>query len=110
MFLVRKGNAKDIKDWNDLVKDDVEVITPDPKSSGGACWNFLAALAYARTTYSDEADIWQFMKKLYQNVSVMDSGAEVRRPHLWRMARGDVLIAWENEAIATLREYPEVTR
>ena len=107
MFLVRKGNAKDIKDWDDLVKDDVEVITPDPKSSGGACWNFLAALAYARTTYSDEADIWQFMKKLYQNVSVMDSGARGSTTTFVENGKGDVLIAWENEAIATLREYPE---
>ena len=107
VFLVRKGNAKDIKDWNDLVKDDVEVITPDPKSSGGACWNFLAALAYARETYSDENDIWQFMKKLYQNVSVMDSGARGSTTTFVENGKGDVLIAWENEAIATLREYPE---
>ena len=107
VFLVRKGNDKNIQDWNDLVKDDVEVITPDPKSSGGACWNFLAALAYARETYSDENDIWQFMKKLYQNVSVMDSGARGSTTTFVENGKGDVLIAWENEAIATLKEYPE---
>ncbi len=107
VFLVRKGNDKNIQDWNDLVKDDVEVITPDPKSSGGACWNFLAALAYAREAYSDENDIWQFMKKLYQNVSVMDSGARGSTTTFVENGKGDVLIAWENEAIATLKEYPE---
>ena len=107
VFLVRKGNDKNIQDWNDLVKDDVEVITPDPKSSGGACWNFLAALAYARETYGDENDIWQFMKKLYQNVSVMDSGARGSTTTFVENGKGDVLIAWENEAIATLKEYPE---
>ena len=85
----------------------MEVITPDPKSSGGACWNFLAALAYARETYSDENDIWQFMKKLYQNVSVMDSGARGSTTTFVENGKGDVLIAWENEAIATLKEYPE---
>ena len=107
VFLVRKGNPKQIQDWDDLIREDVEVITPDPKSSGGACWNFLAALAYARETYSDENDIWQFMKKLYQNVSVMDSGARGSTTTFVENGKGDVLIAWENEAIATLREYPE---
>lgn len=107
VFLVRKGNPKQIQDWDDLIREDVEVITPDPKSSGGACWNFLAALAYARETYSDENDIWQFMKKLYQNVSVMDSGARGSTTTFVENGKGDVLIAWENEAIATLKEYPE---
>ena len=75
VFLVRKGNKKNIKDWNDLVKKGVEVITPDPKSSGGACWNFLAAYGYALDTYRDQKKEEQFLTKLYQNVSVMDLGA-----------------------------------
>lgn len=107
VFLVRKGNPKQIQDWDDLIREDVEVITPDPKSSGGACWNFLAALAYARTTYSDEEVVWQFMMKLYQNVSVMDSGARGSTTTFVENKKGDVLIAWENEAIATLKEYPD---
>ena len=107
VLLVRKDNPKHISDWDDLVKKNVDVITPDPKSSGGACWNFLAALAYARETYSDENDIWQFMKMLYQNVSVMDSGARGSTTTFVENGKGDVLIAWENEAIATLKEYPE---
>lgn len=69
VFLVRKGNEKNIKDWDDLIKDGVEVITPDPKSSGGACWNFLAALSYAREEYTDTAKQNEFIKKLYANVS-----------------------------------------
>ena len=75
VFLVRKGNPLAIKDWNDLVEDGVEVITPDPKSSGGACWNFFAALSYAKARFIDEAEQKEFMKKLYDNVSVIDSGA-----------------------------------
>jgi sulfate transport system substrate-binding protein len=75
VFLVRKGNKKNIKDWKDLIKKGVEVITPDPKSSGGACWNFLAALGYAKTKWSDENKQKEFMRRLYHNVSVMDSGA-----------------------------------
>lgn len=87
VFLVRKGNEKNIKDWDDLVKDDVEVITPDPKSSGGACWNFLAALSYAQNKYSDISLQKDFLKKLYGNVSVLDSGARGQRQHLLKMAR-----------------------
>lgn len=75
VFLVRKGNPKQIQDWNDLIREDVEVITPDPKSSGGACWNFLAALSYAKTVYKEESGQQDFMRKLYSRVSVMDSGA-----------------------------------
>ena len=76
VFLVRKGNEKDIKDWDDLVKDGVEVITPNPKTSGGACWNFLAAWAYQQEQDGeDEEATKEFMKKLYQNVLVLDSGA-----------------------------------
>lgn len=105
VFLVRKGNEKNIKDWDDLIKDDVEVITPDPKSSGGACWNFLAALSYAKTTYKSDEEIKEFMKKLYENVSVMDQGARGSTTTFVENGKGDVLIAWENEAITTLKEY-----
>ena len=75
VFLVRKGNPKQIQDWDDLIREDVEVITPDPKSSGGACWNFLAALSYAKTVYKEGSSQQDFMRKLYSRVSVMDSGA-----------------------------------
>ena len=96
VFLVRKGNPKQIQGWQDLVKNGVEVITPDPKSSGGACWNFLAALSYAKTTWNDAAKEKQFMKALYQNVSVMDSGARGATTTFVENKKGDVLIAWEN--------------
>ena len=107
VFLVRKGNEKNIKDWDDLIKPDVEVITPDPKSSGGACWNFLAALSYAKEKYSDEASQQDFLRKLYGNVSVLDSGARGSTTTFVENGKGDVLIAWENEAIATMKNYPD---
>ncbi len=107
VFLVRKGNEKNISDWGDLVKPGVEVITPDPKSSGGACWNFLAALSYAEEKYQDETKEKQFLKELYANVSVMDSGARGATTTFVENAKGDVLIAWENEAITAMRNYPD---
>ncbi|WP_349670462.1 sulfate ABC transporter substrate-binding protein [Lacrimispora sp.] len=108
VFLVRKGNEKDIKDWSDLAKPDVEVITPDPKSSGGACWNFLAAWQYAKVTYQgDEEKMKAFVADLYKNVSVMDSGARGATTTFVENGQGDVLIAWENEAINTVKEYPD---
>lgn len=108
VFLVRKGNEKDIQDWDDLVKEGVEVITPDPKSSGGACWNFLAAWHYADLQYNgDEEQIKAFEKALYNNVTVMDSGARGATTTFVENGQGDVLIAWENEAIATVTEYPD---
>lgn len=106
VFLVRKGNKKNIKDWKDLIKKGVEVITPDPKSSGGACWNFLAAYGYAIDTYHDQKKEEQFLTKLYQNVSVMDSGARGSTTTFVENKKGDVLIAWENEAIQTVKNYP----
>jgi len=105
VFLVRKNNPKQIKDWDDLVKEGVEVITPDPKSSGGACWNFLAALSYAKEKFQDESKQKDFMKNLYQNVSVMDSGARGSTTTFVENKKGDVLIAWENEALNTLESY-----
>ena len=107
VFLVRKGNKKSIKDWKDLIKKGVEVITPDPKSSGGACWNFLAAYGYAIDTYHDQKKEEQFLTKLYQNVSVMDSGARGSTTTFVENKKGDVLIAWENEAIQTVKNYPD---
>ena len=107
VFLVRKGNEKGIKDWDDLVKDGVDVITPDPKSSGGACWNFLAAWEYASENYDSQEEVKDFVTKLYQNVSVMDSGARGATTTFVENQQGDVLIAWENEAISTVEEYPE---
>ncbi len=106
VFLVRKGNPKNIKDWDDLIKKDVDVITPDPKSSGGACWNFLAALGYAKDTYQDLDKEKEFLRKLYQNVSIMDSGARGSTTTFVENGKGDVLIAWENEALAALDSYP----
>lgn len=107
VFLVRKGNPKNIRDWDDLIRSDVEVITPDPKSSGGACWNFLAALSYAKENYGDEAKEKAFLKKLYAQVSVMDSGARGSTTTFVENQKGDVLIAWENEALTTMSSYPD---
>lgn len=108
VFLVRKGNDKDIHDWNDLIKSGVDVITPNPKTSGGACWNFLAAWAYAKEQFDgDEAQIKKFMKKLYQNVLVLDSGARGATSTFVEKGQGDVLIAWENEAYLSMEEYPD---
>lgn len=107
-FLVRKGNEKGIKDWDDLVKDGVEIITPDPKSSGGACWNFLAAWYFADKKFGgDEAKIKDFMAKLYKNVLVMDSGARGATTTFVENGEGDVLIAWENEALLSVKEHPD---
>jgi len=108
VFLVRKGNPKNIKDWNSLTEKGIKVITPDPKSSGGACWNFLAAWSYGREKFgNDENKIQNFVKSIYDNVTVMDSGARAATTTFVENNQGDVLIAWENEAIATIREYPE---
>lgn len=108
VFLVRKGNEKDIKDWDDLIKDGVEVITPNPKTSGGACWNFLAAWAYwQEQDGGDENATREYMKKLYQNVLVLDSGARGATNTFVENKQGDVLIAWENEAYLSMKEYPD---
>lgn len=108
VFLVREGNPKNINDWDDLVKDGVGVITPNPKTSGGARWNYLAAWAYADQMYGgDETQIMDFMKKLYQNVLVLDSGARGATTSFVENGQGDVLIAWENEAFLSAQDYPE---
>lgn len=108
VFLVHKGNEKNIQDWNDLIKDGVEVITPNPKTSGGACWNFLAAWAYQQKQDGNDEDVTKkFMKKLYQNVLVLDSGARGATNTFVENGQGDVLIAWENEAYLAMKEYPD---
>ncbi|MFC4102997.1 sulfate ABC transporter substrate-binding protein [Paenibacillus xanthanilyticus] len=106
VFLVRKGNPKKIKDWGDLVKKDVSVITPNPKTSGGARWNHLAAYGYALKTYGhDEKKATEFLKKLYKNVPVLDSGARGSTTTFVERGIGDVLLAWENEAYLALKEH-----
>lgn len=108
VFLVRKGNPKDIQDWDDLVKDGVGIITPNPKTSGGARWNYLAAWAYAEQLYNgDEAQIKEFIQKLYENVLVLDSGARGATTSFVENGQGDVLIAWENEAFLSIKDYPD---
>lgn len=104
VFLVRKGNPEGIKDWNDLVKPGVEVITPNPKTSGGARWNFLAAWAYAQQKYGSEAKAQEFVQKLYKNVPVLDTGARGSTITFVNNQIGDVLLAWENEAFLALKE------
>lgn len=106
VFLVRKGNPKNIKDWDDLVKNDVSVITPNPKTSGGARWNYLAAWAYAaHKNNGDQAAAKDFVSKLYANVEVLDSGARDATTSFVERGMGDVLIAWENEAFLSLDQF-----
>jgi sulfate/thiosulfate transport system substrate-binding protein len=105
VFLVRHGNPKGIKDWDDLIKEGVEVITPNPKTSGGARWNYLAAWAYADAKYGhDEGKNQAFIKKLYANVPVLDTGARGSTTTFTQRGIGDVLLAWENEAFLALDE------
>jgi len=100
VFLVRKGNPKNIKDWNDLVREGVAVITPNPKTSGGARWNYMAAWGYAlRQNNNDEAKAKEFITKLFQNVPVLDTGARGSTTTFAERGIGDVLISWENEAL-----------
>ncbi|HMM62984.1 MAG TPA: sulfate ABC transporter substrate-binding protein [Mesorhizobium sp.] len=106
VFLVRKGNPKAINDWGDLVKDGVQVITPNPKTSGGARWNYLAAWAYANAQDgNDEAKTKEFVGKLFANVPVLDTGARGSTVTFAQKQLGDVLLAWENEAYLALDEF-----
>ena len=108
VFLVRKGNPKDIHDWDDLIREDVGIITPNPKTSGGARWNYLAAWGYAERAYGgDEAKTKEFIKKLYENVLVLDSGARGATTTFVENGQGDVLLAWENEAYLSVKDYPD---
>ena len=105
VFLVRKGNPKKIKDWNDLVKPGVAVITPNPKTSGGARWNYLAAWGYAlRQPGGNEAKAREFVKKLYRNVPVLDAGARGATTTFVQRGIGDVFLSWENEAYLAINE------
>jgi sulfate transport system substrate-binding protein len=105
VFLVRKGNPKQIKDWNDLIKPGVAVITPNPKTSGGARWNYLAAWGYALKKNGNDAEkAKQFVTSLYKNVSVLDSGARGATTTFVERGIGDVLISWENEAVLAIKE------
>jgi sulfate transport system substrate-binding protein len=98
VFLVRKGNPKAIRDWADLVKPGVAVITPNPKTSGGARWNYLAAWGWAKRTYGSDAKAKDYMTRLFRNVPVLDSGARGSTTTFVQRGQGDVLLAWENEA------------
>jgi sulfate/thiosulfate transport system substrate-binding protein len=102
VFLVRKGNPKGIKDWGDLVKPGVQVITPNPKASGGARWNYLAAWAWASKEYRDGDKVVDYLTRLFKNVPVLDTGARGATTTFVERGIGDVLIAWENEALLTL--------
>jgi sulfate transport system substrate-binding protein len=104
VLLVRKGNPRNIKDWDDLVKPGVAVITPNPKTSGGARWNYLAAWEYGKRTYGDDARAKEFVAKLYRNVPVLDSGARGSTTTFVERGIGDVFISWENEAFLAIRE------
>ena len=105
VFLVRKGNPKGIRDWDDLIKDGISVITPNPKTSGGARWNFLAAWGYAlKKSNNDERKAQDFMAKLFRNVPILDTGARGATTTFAQRGIGDVLIAWESEALLTLKD------
>ena len=105
VFLVKKGNPKGIKDWDDLVKPGVQVITPNPKTSGGARWNYLAAWEYAKRKYGGDAAARDYIGKLYKNVPVLDTGARGSTITFVQRGVGDVLLAWENEAFLALKEF-----
>ncbi|MEK3917033.1 sulfate ABC transporter substrate-binding protein [Paenibacillus sp. FSL H7-0331] len=106
VFLVKKGNPKGIKDWDDLIKPGVEVITPNPKTSGGARWNYIAAWGYAYQKFNkDEAKTKDFVQALFKNVPVLDSGARDATNTFVQRGIGDVLLAWENEAYLSINEF-----
>ena len=107
VFLVRKGNPQSIKDWGDLIKPGVGIITPNPKTSGGARWNYLAAWAWAKhQPAGNDAKAQEFVRKIYKNTKVLDSGARGATTTFAERGIGDVLLAWENEAHLAIREQP----
>jgi len=105
MLVVRQGNPKGIKDWDDLVRPDVKVITPNPKTSGGARWNYLAAWEFAKRKYGGDAKAKEFIAKLYANVPVLDTGARGSSVTFAQRNQGDVFISWENEAYLLEKEF-----
>jgi sulfate transport system substrate-binding protein len=105
VFIVRAGNPKNIKDWDDLAKEGVSVITPNPKTSGGAQWNYLAAWEFARRKYGNDDKAKEFVRKLYNNVPVLDSGARGSTNTFVQRGLGDVFISWENEAFLVQKEF-----
>ena len=105
IFAVREGNPKGIKDWDDLIKPGIKIITPNPKTSGGARWNYLAAWEFAKRKYGGDTQAKDFVKKLYENVPVLDTGARGSTITFAQRAQGDVLIAWENEAYLLEKEF-----
>lgn len=110
VFVVRKGNPKGIKDWDDLIKEGVQVITPNPKTSGGARWNYLAAWGYASKKHGgDETKVKEFIAALFKNVPVLDSGARGSTTTFAQRGLGDVFISWENEAHLIAKEFPGQT-
>lgn len=105
VLVVRAGNPKNIKDWDDLVRPDVKVITPNPKTSGGARWNYLAAWEFAKRKYGGDAKAQEFVKKLYENVPVLDTGARGSSVTFAQRNQGDVFLSWENEAYLLEKEF-----
>jgi len=105
VFAVREGNPKKIKDWDDLIRPDVKVITPNPKTSGGARWNYLAAWEFAKRKYGGDAKAKEFIAKLFANVPILDTGARGSTITFAQRNQGDVLIAWENEAYLLEKEF-----
>ena len=105
VFLVKKGNPKGLKDWDDLVKPGVQVITPNPKTSGGARWNYLAAWEFAKRKYGGDAKAKEYIGNLFKNVPVLDTGARGATITFVQRGVGDVLLAWENEAFLALKEF-----
>ena len=106
VFLVRKGNPKGIKDWDDLIKPDVSIVTPNPKTGGASRWNFLAAWGYAYKKYGTEDAARDFVTKFYKNVCVLDSGSRGSTTSFAQRGLGDVLVTWENEAYLAAEEFP----
>lgn len=104
VFLVRKGNPKNVKDWDDLVKPEIQIITPNPKTSGGARWNYLAAWGFAREKYGSDEKAEEFVGKIFKNVPVLDSGARGSTNTFVQRGIGDVFISWENEAFLAVNE------
>jgi len=105
VLVVRAGNPKNIKDWDDLIRPDVKVITPNPKTSGGARWNYLAAWEFAKRKYGGDAQAQGFVKKLYENVPVLDTGARGSSITFAQRNQGDVFLSWENEAYLLEKEF-----